>query len=262
MSATEGTCAAVATTTTPTLKGFFSLPRELRDEIYDIVQQHEVEAELGQLLFRFRGPPINTQLINRRFTNEFNMRTLPTNCSQLSVTHKPGHSAWKPYRQPCCLPKLPVLMQNMPFTRLEFKFDVSDEYQGFGDIRLDYHRFEWWIEILIENEPRGPCLLGPSGGHEIHLQLSFQYISNLEQVPDFISHHIHEVYKNLFASISLVLQGIPKQTPTMERLGLYVYSEKPQTLSVWSKATGWQVEEVVSKQAQIESLSNLDPFEP
>lgn len=256
MSATKGTCEAVATTATPKLKGFFSLPRELRDEIYDIIHQHDVEVEMGYLTFSFRCPPINTRLINRRFTNEFDMRALPTNRSQLSVTENPTKPdwAWAAYNQPRRLPKLPVIMQDVTFTRLEFKFDASDEYQ---ELELDYDHYKWWIKDLIKNEP---CLLSSSGGHELHLKLSFQYISNLEQAPDLISNH--EVYTNFFATISLVLHGIPKPTSTMERLGLYVYSEKPQTLSIWSRATGWQVEEVVSKQAQIECLSNLDPFEP
>lgn len=257
MSATEGTCAAVATTANPTLKGFFSLPRELRDEIYDIIHQHEVEAELGELIFRFRCPPTNTRLINRRFTNEFNMRTLPDNCPQLSVTHKPTCPYWSTCEQPYRLPKLPVIMQNVPLTQLEFKFEAKDEYREFNDVSLYFHEYTCWIAELVSCDQ---CLLSPSGGHELHLQLSFQYISNLERFTDHLSRLPR--YYDIFDSFSLVLHGTPRPTPTMEKLGLYLYSEKPQTLSVWSKATGWQVEEVVSKQAQIESLSNLDPFEP
>lgn len=148
-------------------------------------------------------------------------------------------------------------MQNVPLTRVEFKFDASDEYQELYDMLLDFDEYTDWIGYLVEKEQ---CLMSCSGGHELHLQLSFQYISNLEQIPDLVKHH--KWYNDFFTRISLVLHGIPKPTSTMERLGLHVYSEKPQTLSVWSKTTGWTVEPVVSKQARIELLSDLDPFEP
>jgi hypothetical protein len=48
----------------------------------------------------------------------------------------------------------------------------------------------------------------------------------------------------------------------MEELGLHIYSDKPQTLAVWDKVSGWSVEKVVYKHARIENLSYLDPFEP
>lgn len=47
MSAAESTTVTVAANTTPKPKGFFSLPRELRDAIYDILHEHEAEVELG-----------------------------------------------------------------------------------------------------------------------------------------------------------------------------------------------------------------------
>jgi hypothetical protein len=37
MSATEGTSATIVASTPPKPEGFFSLPRELRDDIYDIL---------------------------------------------------------------------------------------------------------------------------------------------------------------------------------------------------------------------------------
>lgn len=50
MSATECTDATVAANTIPKPTGFFSLPREIRDEIYDIIHLQEVEAEPIQLV--------------------------------------------------------------------------------------------------------------------------------------------------------------------------------------------------------------------
>ena len=121
-----GTGAAIAANATPKLKGFFSLSRELRDEIYDILHQNEVEAELVQLVLQLHCPPVNARLINRRFTEELNMRTPPTDYSQVSVTHKPAIPDWVAGKQPRRLPKLTAAMQNTRFTRLEFRFDVAD----------------------------------------------------------------------------------------------------------------------------------------
>jgi hypothetical protein len=256
MSATEGTGAIIVANTTPKPKGFFSLPRELRDDIYDRLH-HELDAEAAQLMFHFRYLEVNARLINRRFTEEFNMRTSSTTHSQLSVTHKPANQRWYPSGLPHCLPELPVVMQDMHFNHLEFKFHMNDSYHQMYYLISGFREYSEWIGKLLVHEPH---LVSHSRGGELHLQLSFRYVNNLQYLVRDISQY--GWYDSGCTKISMVLLGVQKPTPTMEKLGLHIYSDKPQTLAVWGKLFGWKVEQVVSKQARIEGVSGLDPFDP
>lgn len=256
MSAPEGTGATIVANTTPKPKGFFSLPRELRDEIYDILH-HELDAEFAQLIFRFRHLEVKAQLIDRRFTEEFNMRASSAIHSQLSVTHNPANQRWYSREQPHCLPELPTVMQDMRFTHLEFKFDMNDSYREFYHLISDFHEYSEWIGKLLVQEPH---LVSHNRGGELHLQLSFRYVNNLQ----YLVHDISQYgwYDSGCAKISMVLLDVQKQTPTMEKPGLHIYSDMPQTLAVWDTLSGWKIEQVVSKQARTERVSGLDPFDP
>lgn len=64
-------------------------------------------------------------------------------------------------------------------------------------------------------------------------------------------------YARYCTKISLVLLEIPEPTPTMKMLGLYIYSDTPQTLAIWEESSGWRVDKAVSRQAQTEEVSNL-----
>lgn len=257
MSATESTGVAVAANTTPKPKGFFSLPRELRDEIYDILHQHKVEAELAQLVFKFRCPSVNVRLINRQFTEEFNMRTPPTDCSQLSVTQKRASPVWEAYKQPTRIPKVPATMQNTRFTQLEFEFDLADGYRVDDDKLSSFIHYVKWIDYLVQQDPR---LVIPWRGGKIHLQLSCRYVSNLSLLFDKMSYN--HWFEDICTKMSLVLHGSQVSTPTMKKLGLHIYSDEAQVLAAWSRTSGWKVEKEVSQQADIEIKSGMDPLEP
>jgi hypothetical protein len=256
MSATKGIGAIIVTNTTPKPKGFFSLPRELRDDIYDILH-HELDAEVAQLMFHFRYLEVKARLINRRFTEEFNMRASSTTQSQLLVTHKPANQRWYPDEQPHRLPELPMFMQDMHFTHIEFNFDMHDSYCHYYYLMSDFHEYSEWIGNLLVHEPH---LVSHSRGGELHLQLSFRYVTNLKWLAQDISKF--GCYGSGCTKISMVLLGVQKPTPTMKKLGLHIYSDMPQILAVWDKLSGWKVEQVVSKQARIERVSGLDPFDP
>jgi hypothetical protein len=260
MSATQSTGATVAINTAPKPNGFFSLARAIRDEIYDIIHLQELEAELiqlVQLVFRFYHPPFHIRLINRRFTAEFNMRTPAKDRAKLSVTLRSENSRWYTDEQPQCLPELPIRMQNARFTRLEFKFDVSDCYHEIYIQMLRFDDYLLWIGKLLEHDPR---LASSDCGGELRLQLSFKYVSNLQRLVDLISQL--GWYDDHCTKITMVLLGVHKRTPTIEKLGLDIYSDISQSLAVWDKFSGWKLEKVVYKHARIENLSNLDPFDP
>ncbi|KAM0709450.1 hypothetical protein Q7P35_003488 [Cladosporium inversicolor] len=230
MSAAESTTATVAANTTPKPKGFFSLPRELRDEIYDIIHRQEVESELGQLVFRFCCPLFHIRLINRRLTTEFDMRTPDINRAQLVVSHRLD-PMWYPSKQPHYLPEFPTCMTSTRLTQLEFKFHVSDCYKEIYTEMWWFHRYSEWIGRLLGQTPR-------------------LYVSNLEPLMDLISNF--GWYARYCTKISLVLLEIPEPTPTMKMLGLYIYSDTPQTLAIWEESSGWRVDKAVSRQAQTE----------
>jgi hypothetical protein len=150
-----------------------------------------------------------------------------------------------------------MFMQDMYFTHHEFNFDMHDSYCEYYYLVLDFREYSEWIGELLVHEPR---LVSHSHGRELHLQLSFRYVSNLQ----YLVHDISQYgwYDSGCTKISMVLLDVQEPTPTMEKLGLHIYSDKPQTLAVWDKLSGWQVEQVVSKQAKTERVSGLDRFDP
>lgn len=185
------------------------------------------------------------------------MRTPPTDYSQLSVTHKRANPEWLAYKQPRRLPKLPAAMQNMRFTRLEFRFDVADGYRADDDKLSSFIRQIGWIDYLVRLDPR---ILNPWHGGELHLQLSCRYVSNLSLLSGTLEHY-HR-FEDLCTSISFVLHGSQVSTPTMKKLGLHIYSDKPQVLVAWNRTLGWTGNKEIREQADIEFRGGLDPLEP
>lgn len=97
------------------------------------------------------------------------MRSLAKDHAKLFVTHKSEDPLWYADEQPHRLPELPTRMQNARFTRLEFKFDVSDCYHEICAQMLRFDEYSQWIETLLEHDPRLVC---SACGGELHLQLS------------------------------------------------------------------------------------------
>lgn len=63
--------------------GFFTLTRELRDNIYDMICQDETGVMDG-IRFRFRGSIPKARLISREFKSEYDERSTTTGILQMS----------------------------------------------------------------------------------------------------------------------------------------------------------------------------------
>lgn len=239
--------------------GFFSLPRELRDEIYDMLHkmlsEHQHEAKLEQLTFCFNFHLVHPRLICRRFKPEYDMRTPVTRHARLVVSPNSMEPHWYTDTQPCRLPGLPLLGQRTLLAQLEFKYNVSDQYQDYYDELLSFDEYSRWIECLVNIDPR---LVKSTDGGDLHLQLSFKYVSNLGRLVRLISSI--DWYDEYFTRISLVLHGVQLFTPTMEKLGLNIYTKRPQTLAVWTEGSDWKTEPAAVKQSRVEFMAGHDPF--
>jgi hypothetical protein len=80
--------APAATTGTNSKIGFFDLPRELRDEIYDLTFEHNRTATQGRetMELSVRAPQPHLRLVNKQFTSEYDERSPSTDNICLFIT--------------------------------------------------------------------------------------------------------------------------------------------------------------------------------
>lgn len=143
------------------------------------------------------------------------------------------------------------------FTEVKFNFDVSDYYREYYTEMLYFHDdYSRWVGDLIDSDSR---LVKSACGGEVHLQLSFNLISNMELLKMIISSS--DWYSEYCTKVSLVLHGVRNITSTMKKLGLHVYSKEPQALAVWTKGSGWKTEKIATEQFGIEVMTYEDPFD-
>ncbi|KAM0709189.1 hypothetical protein Q7P35_003225 [Cladosporium inversicolor] len=68
--------------------GFFDLPRELRDEIYDLALEHDrtITQDSGTMHLHVRAPEVGVLLVSRQFASEYYERSPSKGTICLSVT--------------------------------------------------------------------------------------------------------------------------------------------------------------------------------
>jgi len=124
--------------------GIFSLPRELRDRIYDTArEEHRRVVEDVEFIFRAAVPTL--RLVNRQFKVEFDERSSAN--TFVLVTYPPNH---------CNFVKFPRLALKSRFLELAFK-GADDEYTppGLSDNTLEHRllRLEklagWLPEVKV-----------------------------------------------------------------------------------------------------------------
>lgn len=200
MSATQDS-AATAVANQPTQpKNFFSLPGELRDNIYDILHQHTERTRLYSLWFRYPVLLAHLRLVSRQFKAEFDKR-VPTD-HRLVISQTSKNDIWYPMAQPLCLPGT---VKHLTFVEVEVNFDVCDTFSEPIDELLYFDRYSRWLSRLYDRGPLIPQLLSPARGGQLHLRLSFNYASNLERIQNEIS--LIHWYDDFFTKISLIFDG-------------------------------------------------------
>ena len=180
-SAVNATATQLAATTIATNpaqpKNFFSLPGELRNQIYDILHQHTERRRLYSLTFRYPVLLTHVRLISRKFTAEFNKRS-PTS-SRLIISQANRDSKWYP--------------------------DVCDDLLQPIDELLHFDEYSRWLSKLYNRNPPIPQLMSPSSGGQLHLRLHFNHVSNLERLQTEIS--LIKWYGDFWTKISLIYDG-------------------------------------------------------
>lgn len=205
MSATQDSVATAPVVQAAVPSHFFSLPGELRDQIYDILHQHEESTRFHSLTFRYPAPLSHLRLINRQFTAEFDKRT--PEASRLVITQTSRNQIWYPSAQPLCLPnavtrRIGLTWKRPVFRELEVNFDVCDTYRERTTLLLWFDKCSRWLSTLLRCDTQ---LVSPACGGQLHLRLFFNYVGNL----DILQKRISSIdwYGNLCTKISLVYDG-------------------------------------------------------
>ena len=186
-------------------KHFFSLPGELRDQIYDILHQHEQSTRFHSLTFRYPAPLSHLRLINRQFTAEFDKRTPAV--SHLVVTQTSRNQIWYPSAQSLCLPRAVARRvglggKRQVFRELEVNFDICDTYCEPSTGLLWFDKYSCWLMDLLRHDTQ---LVLPACGGQLHLRLFFNYVGNLERFHQETSSS--DWYGDFCTKISLVYGG-------------------------------------------------------
>jgi hypothetical protein len=210
---------------------FFSLSGELRNQIYDILHQHEESTRFHSLTFRYTVKLSHLRLISRQFTAEFDRRT-PTS-SRLIISQTSRNQIWYPQVQPVCLPKA---LDRRIFRELELNIDVCDTYHEPIERLLYFDRYTDWLSDLYHRDlPMNQIISPTRRGGQLHLRLFFNYVSNLKRLQDEIS-VIH--WYSFCTKISLVYDG--------DKL------LREQTVATRSGGSGWETDETFIEQGRAE----------
>ena len=182
MSTTQDSLATTAAVPLSQPNNFFSLPRELRDEIYDILHRHEEATHSGNLTFRYPAPLSHLHLVSHEFTAEFDKRTPAV--SRLIISPTSRNSLWFPATQRLCLPDAATRRVGRSskwpmFHELEVNFDVCDTYQEPTAQLLWFDKYSGWLLNLFGKDVH---LAFPPHLCKLHLRLFFNYVSNMDRI--------------------------------------------------------------------------------
>lgn len=154
-----------------TKKGVFDLPRELRDEIYDLALEHDrtTTQDGGTMHLHVRAPEKRLRLVSKQFASEYYELSPPRNDIRLSVA---GSS-----------PTI-SLQSAGGFTYAVggSAVDVTLTFESFDDSLYTYvdHLFPW-LSKLVEDMPYVET---------IHIKLCFSIFPNLKTF-DWFSRAVH-----------------------------------------------------------------------
>lgn len=256
MPATEGTGTTAAADPTQQTKGFFSLPRELRDAVYDLLHQHEVDAELGQLKLRFQHSLAHLRHISRRFTTECDLRMPAAGTTHLVVSQREGTKWFNAYDQPARLSTVATLRQDAFFREIEFEIEVFDHYTAQLSGRMSWiNSYAAWIQDFLHHDPQ---LIAPDYGGKISVRLFFKYLKHLDLIVQEVS--ASDWYFDQCTTIDIVLNGVERLSPVFKRLDFHIYSEEPRTVATWRWGSGWEIDQVAIKQGRTEDMLRQDLF--
>jgi hypothetical protein len=256
MPATEGTGTTAAADPTQQTKGFFSLPRELRDVIYDLLHQHEVDAELGQLTLRFQHSLAHLRHISRRFTTECDLRMPAAGTTHLVVSQREGTKYFNAYHHPARLSTVATLRQDAFFREIEVEIEVFDHYAAHLSGRMSWiNSYAAWIQGFLHDDPQ---LIAPDYGGKISVRLFFKYLKHLDLIVQEVS--ASDWYFDQCTTIDIVLNGVERLSPVFKRLGFHIYSEEPRTVATWRWGTGWEIDMEAIKHGRAEARLGQDLF--
>jgi len=214
---------------------FFLLPGELRDQIYDILHQHEESTRFHSLTFRYPKPLSHLRLVNRQFKAEYDKRTPAV--SRLTISQTSRNQLWYQESQPFGLPRtvtrrIAISCKDV-FREIEVNFDVCDTYHE-PTSRLRYFgRYLHWLSICLRCNKE---LVTPARGGQLHLRLFFNYVSNLERIQNEDS--VFDWSREFYTKISLVYDG--------DKLA------RGQTVATRSKGSDWETDETFIEQGRVE----------
>ena len=173
-------------------KGFFDLPRELRDEIYDLALEHDrtTTGDGGTMHLHVRAPETRLLLVSRQFALEYYERSPSVNNICLSIT---GNSPTK-YLQSA---------SGFTYAARASKVNVTLTFDPFDDCLFEYvgPLSNWLFELVA----------GMSCVKTFHLQLCFNIPPNATMI-DWFSRMTHRTIRYLPAKLDRLQWGIREKT--------------------------------------------------
>ena len=142
--------------------GFFDLPRELRDEIYDLALEHDraipidhrqpSTSDQGTLQLHVRAPEPRLRLVSRQFASEYYERSPSTDDICLSVTGRSPNTSLQS-------------SGGFPYAAQASRVDIKITFDNFDDNMYCYaHLLATWMYELVTDMP---CI------KTFHLQVCF-----------------------------------------------------------------------------------------
>jgi hypothetical protein len=221
-------------------------PRELRDNIYDILHQHEQEVSVNHLTFRF--PLTHLRHISRRFRTELALRNPAT--SQMIISQRYGGHLDPKESEPMKRPRVTLLGRALHCNALEFNANVC------GAELVSAEGLDWYVIFAYCELPQtflgvgnDAYLAKTTREGNVHLRLCFKNRGNLER----IKHHIGHMgwARRSCTKVSLLLYGEGDDTPNKESLS------RAQTLAVADGESGWKFENGPDVQPYAEPTDDL-----
>ena len=214
-------------------KGFFDLPRELRDEIYDLALEHDRTAteDGGTMNLHVRSPEPRLRLVSRQFVSEYYERSPSKDNICLSIT---GSSPTK------------HLQSAGGFTYAARASTVNAilTFDPFDDSSFHYvDPLSTWLSELVADMP---CVKA------LHLQLCFNIPPHVAVI-DWLSRTVHRAIRYLPVKLELS-QWETRETISLDKVDVMVVLPKVSShdatstgtelgkIGSWTRAGGYETD--------------------
>lgn len=207
-------------------KGFFDLPRELRDKIYDLALEHDraTSQDNGTMHLHVRAPEPRLRLVSRQFALEYYERSPPKDEICLSVTG-------------CSPSKHLPSAGDFTYAAQASTVNVTLAYDPFDDSLFNYvDPLSTWLFELVTDMP---CIKA------LHLRLCCNVLPDV-LVIEWFSRTVHRAIRYLPAKLELLQWETRETKPIISLYKVDVMVVLPKVSSDDATSTGAELGKIGS----------------